>query len=100
MIRELECLRCGVHMEFLGREKLQLGECGPIMGHFSNLVSGAMELDVCACPKCGKVEFFRPIFTKGEPTKYNDPELPQIQCPNCGNFHDFDFPKCPYCGSE
>lgn len=100
MIRELQCLRCGASMEFLGREKLQLGEYGAFMGHFSNLVNGAMELDVCTCPECGKVEFFRPMFTKGEPAKYTDPELPQSQCPNCGNHHDFDFPKCPYCGFE
>lgn len=35
---------------------------------------------------------------KGTDDKYSDNSLPQIKCPNCGNLHDFDYPKCPYCG--
>lgn len=99
-MRELKCLRCGTQMEFLGREKIQLGEYGPFFGHISNLIAGAMELDVCSCPECGKVEFFRPVLSKGEMRHFTDPDLPQAQCPNCGNFHDFDFPKCPYCNFD
>lgn len=99
-MRERNCLRCGVRMGFLGREKLQLGECGAILGHLSNLLAGAMELDVFSCPECGKVEFFRPSLTKGEARNDTDPELPQVQCPSCGNFHDFDHPKCPYCNFD
>lgn len=24
-------------------------------------------------------------------------ELPQVECPHCGESHDFDYPKCPFC---
>ena len=27
-----------------------------------------------------------------------DDTLPQNTCPQCGKTHDFDYPKCPYCG--
>ena len=26
-----------------------------------------------------------------------DDSVPQKQCPQCGNRHDFDYPKCPKC---
>ncbi len=29
-----------------------------------------------------------------------DETLPQKQCPHCGKNHDFDYPKCPYCGHD
>lgn len=99
-MKELKCLRCGEAMNSLGREKMQLGEYGPFLGHLSNLMSGSLELDLYACPQCGKIEFFSPMPTAGEPSYLTDPELPQQQCPNCGGIHDFDFPKCPYCGMK
>lgn len=86
-----------MQMDFLGREKLQLGEYGAFIGHWSNLISGALELDVFCCPECGKVELFRPTLTKDKSQQYTDSELPQKECPNCGGIHDFDFPQCPYC---
>lgn len=27
-------------------------------------------------------------------------DLPQKECPACGKKHDFDYPKCPYCGHD
>lgn len=30
----------------------------------------------------------------------NDNSLPQKLCPSCHKKHDFDFPKCPFCGHE
>lgn len=27
-------------------------------------------------------------------------DLPQKQCPACGKSHDFDYPRCPYCGYD
>ena len=27
-------------------------------------------------------------------------ELPQKTCPRCGKQHDFDYPRCPYCGND
>lgn len=29
-----------------------------------------------------------------------DDALPPKTCPQCGKQHDFDYPKCPYCGHE
>lgn len=29
-----------------------------------------------------------------------DEALPQKTCPKCGKQHDFDYPRCPYCGHE
>lgn len=29
-----------------------------------------------------------------------DEELPQKVCPQCGKHHDFDYPRCPYCGND
>ena len=85
-------------MDCLGREKLQLGEAGLLFGDLPHLFAGALELEIYTCPKCGKVEFFRPRLTKGERDRYSHSDLPQKKCPNCGETHDFDYPKCPYCG--
>ena len=30
----------------------------------------------------------------------NDDTLPKIKCPDCNKEHDFDYPKCPYCGHQ
>ncbi len=30
----------------------------------------------------------------------NRENLPQKKCPNCSKEHDFDYPKCPFCGHE
>ena len=59
-MKELKCLRCGHAMDFAGREKLQLGQTGWILGDLPNLIAGAMELEIYFCPQCGKVEFFTP----------------------------------------
>ena len=88
-MKEMFCLRCGKEMRSAGREKLQLGETGWILGDLPNLFAGAMEVDIYLCSGCGKVEFFSSA-SHGE-------ELPQKQCPNCGKTHDFDCPKCPFC---
>ena len=93
----LNCLRCGGTMDYLGREKLQLGEAGLLFGDLPHLLAGALELDIYACPDCGKLEFYRPKLTKGELNGYSHSDLPQKTCPKCGETHDFDYPKCPYC---
>ena len=96
-MKKLSCLRCQTPMDCLGREKIQLGETGFLLGDLPNLFAGAMEVEIYTCPSCGKVELFRPILTKGERSGYSHPELPQRECPHCGEKHDFDYPKCPYC---
>ena len=88
----MECLRCGNEMRYIKREKLQLGEMSWILGEASNLLSGALEVDIYVCKSCGKIEFYVPQSIENN--------LPQKQCPNCGKTHDFDYPKCPFCKYE
>lgn len=35
---------------------------------------------------------------KGRPVV--DDSLPQRKCPQCSKEHDFDYPKCPFCGFD
>lgn len=96
-MKRLTCLRCGTEMDCLEREKLQLGEAGWLLGDLPHLLAGALELEIYSCSECGKVEFYRPKLTKGELSEYSHKDIPQKQCPHCGESHDFDYPKCPYC---
>lgn len=89
MGRKIECLRCGVQMSHIKMEKIQLGQTGWILGDLSNLLAGAMEVDIYSCPECKKLEFFLADAV--------EEGLPQTQCPKCGMMHDFDYPKCPFC---
>ena len=90
MKKELICLRCNSQMRHTGREKIQLGETGWILGDLPNLFAGALAVDIYMCQECGKLEFF-------SAEENNEEELPQKQCPSCGKWHDFDYPKCPLC---
>ena len=92
---DFDCLRCGTAMHFVGQHKLQLGKTSWIFGDLPNLMAGALDVSIMACPACGKLEF----FTGGvsQPSG-NDPGLHQRRCPKCGFAHDFDYPKCPLCG--
>lgn len=115
-MRQLECLRCGAAMKFLKQEKIQLGQTGYFLGDWPNLLAGALEVEIYGCCHCGKVEFFMPGIPE---TEYEEPDMeldqlppdteqnivgvsrsgiPQVRCPACGQNHDFDYPKCPYCG--
>ena len=64
-MEKLKCLRCGVEMEFVGREKIQLGQTGWLLGDLGNLIAGALETAIFTCPKCGKLEFFRGDLERG-----------------------------------
>lgn len=88
--RILECLRCNSKMEYIKTEKIQLGETGYFLGDLSNLLAGAIKLDIYTCPNCGKVEFF-------QPSEHEENSIAQKQCPSCGKMHDIDYPKCPFC---
>ena len=90
MKRQITCLRCDHKMDHIKRDKIQLGQTGWILGDLPNLIAGAMELDIYACPECRKVEFF---LADESP----EDSLPQRKCPGCGRTHDFDYPKCPFC---
>ena len=94
----LNCLRCGTPMEFAGKEKLQLGQTGWILGDLPNLLAGALEVRIYQCPDCGRLEFFAVNETTVPAAKYRDETLPAKQCPTCDATIDFDYPKCPHCG--
>ena len=75
---DFDCLRCGTAMQFVGQHKLQLGKTSWIFGDLPNLMAGALDVSIMACPACGKLEF----FTGGVPQPSgNDPGLHQRRCP-------------------
>ena len=45
-------------MRFAGQNKLQLGKTSWLFGDLPNLMAGALEVSIMACPACGKLEFF------------------------------------------
>ena len=90
----MKCLRCGEDMQYLSREKLQLGKTGWVLGDLPNLLSGALQVQIYVCPKCRQLEFF---LAENETL---DDETPKKTCPKCGTVHDFDYPKCPNCKHE
>lgn len=91
MDRNIKCLHCGNNMQYIQSEKIQLGQTGWLLGDLSNLLSGALEVEIYTCSECGKIEFF-----KTESDMFAD-QIEQKKCPNCGKKHDFDYAKCPYC---
>ena len=40
------CIRCGGTMGHIGQEKLQLGRFGLLVGHWDQLISGALTVDI------------------------------------------------------
>ena len=90
-MKELICIRCGDQMEFMAKEKLQLGQTGWLMGDLPNLIAGALKVDIYICPKCKKIEFFAAEDSN------DGSDYPKKTCPVCGAVHDFDYPKCPKC---
>ena len=54
MEKRIKCLRCGRPMELLRREHLQMGKTGWILGGLDNLLSGGLDVDILACPGCGR----------------------------------------------
>ena len=91
MENQLNCLRCGAGMRFMGRDKFQRRPDLIISDPTFALVGGR-EINIYSCPKCGKLEFFQP--------EASTDELPQKQCPDCGAVIDFDYGRCPHCKHE
>ena len=87
--KAVKCLRCDKKMDYIMTENIQLGKHSFFFGDWAHLLAGGLEVKICICPECGKIEFFH--------AGGRDAELPQVVCPNCGKMHDFDYPKCPYC---
>ena len=98
MMEKIQCLRCGVEMEFVAREKIQLGQTGWVLGGLDNLLAGALETAIFTCPKCGKLEFFRGDFFDDAGEEPGG--IARTRCPGCGALYEMDYPKCPRCGAE
>lgn len=70
---------------------------GPLMANLDVMFSGVMVL----CWLAGIPLFVAGLVTKdGKNVPTMQADLPQKKCPKCGKSHDFDYPKCPYCGAE
>lgn len=93
-MEKFACLRCNAPMKYAGREKIQLGQTGWVLGDLSNLLAGSLEVDIYSCSRCGKIEFFQ------SDSEASEEAVPQKRCPKCGKFHDFDYPKCPHCSFD
>ena len=94
-MRNLNCLRCGTKMEHIGQEKIQLGETGILLGDLPNLFAGSLKVDIYVCPECKKLEFYSAVDDEK-----SEKDLPKRTCPECGDEHDFDYPKCPRCKDD
>ena len=90
-MKEMLCSRCETPMQFLARERIQLGKTGWILGDLPNLIAGALETEIFICPQCRKLEFY------AAETEVMGEDIPKKTCPVCGTVHDFDYPKCPKC---
>ena len=88
------CLRCGGKMVHIGQEKLQLGQYGVPFGHWDQLFSGALEVDIYCCRDCKKLEFYAVEAPEEEDS------IAQVPCPYCGQIHEIDDPKFPHCGQR
>ena len=91
------CANCGVELQFLKRENIQLGKTGLLLGDWPNLLAGAQDLEFWVCPNCRKLDFYVPE-TQAMPGE--EGTMAQTACPVCGTRHDLDDPKCPRCGAQ
>lgn len=99
-MREIRCLRCNELMQFYKRDEIQLGTAGFFLDNLDNIISGSVDTEMYACPMCGKLELF--LAKKEELINNEDyegeDEIAKKLCPECGDLHDLDYPKCPECG--
>ena len=89
----MDCPHCGAEMSSLGVNRLQLGRSSVLGGSWNNIASGSIEAEGMLCRMCGKLEFFAV-----RPQEFQEQDLVQVPCPGCGELHDFDDAKCPFCG--
>lgn len=60
VVRELDCLRCGVRLKFEGNYKFHEGRRLGFWGDMFELFLNRESFDTYSCPKCGKIEFYLP----------------------------------------
>ena len=71
---------------------------GPAMGALDVVFSGVHALCWFVGIPLFVIGLWMPADGKAVPEP--DADLPQKQCPQCGKGHDFDYPRCPYCGHD
>lgn len=91
----MDCPYCGAEMSSLGVNQLQLGRASVLGGIWGNIAAGSLETEVFLCRSCGKLEFFAV-----RPMEFEEPDRVQVPCPKCGEPHDFDDAKYPFCGER
>ncbi len=89
-MKTIHCPRCREPLSFAGSENVKLAEAGIFTGVNGEPGKNELKVEIYACPKCGKLEFFTP--TEKEPV------IAKTACPACGKAYDADFPRCPSCG--
>ena len=65
--RTLKCLRCSADMKNAGRETIQLGQTGWLLGDLPNLLAGGLDVEIWCCPSCG-----------------GQHDFDYLKCPYCG----------------
>lgn len=60
--RELECLRCKIPLVFTGQFNFHEGSHTGVFGNFFELLENREKFDLYICSKCGKVEFYTPLY--------------------------------------
>lgn len=86
------CPNCSTQME-LKLEHFSIGADGG--GGLVTLLADQYEVDLYACPQCGKVELYTAGFLPG--AKEEEPET--VVCPDCGTKHS-PLINCPRCASK
>ena len=93
-MRQKTCPYCGGKMQSLGNMELQKGKFSMLFGHWDQILSGALDVDVECCERCKKLEF----YLLGDAEAPESSGIQQIACPYCGDLHDMDDAICPHCG--
>ena len=57
-MRQKTCSACGGKMQNLGNMELQKGKFSMLFGHWDQILSGALDVDVECCEHCKKLEFY------------------------------------------
>lgn len=79
------CTNCGEVLQRIAERVSLHGDCRGIW----SLLMEDIEMDVYACPDCGKLEFYRPAAASPEPEEL-------VTCPACGAQHS-KYINCPNC---
>jgi len=89
---KIYCLRCNGIMK---REKKRFR-----LADYAFRLLNFISVDIFICEQCGKVEFYKSGSVGDLDSEDFDASamIAQTKCPNCGDLHDIDYPKCPKCG--